>query len=162
VVVTVACLASSAGCTAARVDHGRYVSPKGYGVAVPAAGWTIVQQSEADLELRHDSPPANMLANGSCDDERPRASRDVLMRHLLMGLAHRKMIERGEAAIAGHEARHVVVEGRAPGAHDTLRVEAYVVTGERCVYDFLYAAPQASFEMARPDFQRFVESFRVE
>jgi hypothetical protein len=160
--MTAACLAVSAGCARARIENGRYFSPKGYGIAVPAEGWRIVKQSEADLELRHDSQAAAMLANGSCDSVSLRTSGDILARHVLMGLEHRKVIEKGEVAIGERTATHVVLEGRAPGAGGTVWVEAYVVKGDRCVYDFLYAAPAASFETSRRDFQRFVESFRAE
>jgi len=38
-------------------------------------------------------------------------------------------------------------------------VEAVVLKGRRCVYDFLYVAPTAAFETGRGDFKAFVGSF---
>ena len=38
-------------------------------------------------------------------------------------------------------------------------VEAIVVKGDHCVYDFLYVAPPEAFESGREDFHAFVESF---
>ena len=156
------CLSASSGCARARIENGRYLSTKGYRVAVPPDGWTVVSGSRADLELRHASPPAEMLVHGSCDGAARGRSTDVLARHLLMGMDHRRVIEKGEVAIGEGRAAHVVLEGRAPDAGELVRVEAYVMRGERCVYDFLYAAPAASFEISRRDFQRFVESFTTE
>jgi hypothetical protein len=37
-------------------------------------------------------------------------------------------------------------------------VEAFVVHGPRCVYDFLYVAPVDEFAATRDAFHRFVES----
>jgi hypothetical protein len=40
-------------------------------------------------------------------------------------------------------------------------VEAVVVRGPRCVYDFLYVAPASTFEAGRGEFRRVVESLAV-
>ena len=162
IILVAACVSAGAGCARARIENGRYLSPKGYRVAVPPDGWTVVSGGPADLELRHESPTAQMLVHGSCDGPGRGRSAHILARHLLMGIDHRRVIERGEVAIAGRVATHVVLEGRAPDEEEPVRVEAYVAKSERCIYDFLYAAPVASFETARRDFQRFVESFTTD
>ena len=59
--------------------------------------------------------------------------------------------------VGGWPAQRAVVHGRLDGA--AVGVEAVVVKGDRCVYDFLYVAPAASFETGRGDFRAFVESF---
>jgi hypothetical protein len=59
--------------------------------------------------------------------------------------------------MGGREAGHMVVRGSADGAEVT--VEAVVLKGRRCVYDFLYVAPTAAFETGRGDFKAFVGSF---
>jgi hypothetical protein len=43
-----------------------------------------------------------------------------------------------------------------------VRVETYVLKDARCVYDFAYVAPPASFEAWRAEFRRLVESFVTE
>jgi hypothetical protein len=43
-------------------------------------------------------------------------------------------------------------------AEERLRVELFVVKGERCVYDLMYAAPPVAFEQWRADFHRFAGS----
>jgi hypothetical protein len=50
-----------------------------------------------------------------------------------------------------------VVRGSLAGT--AVGVEAVVIKGQRCVYDFLYVAPAASFETGRGDFRAFVDSF---
>ena len=63
--------------------------------------------------------------------------------------------------IGGRAAGHVVLEGRESEQSERVRVEAYVLKDERCVYDFLYAAPVAAFEVSRPEFRRVVDSFTM-
>jgi hypothetical protein len=155
-------LSASVGCARARIEDGRYLSAKGYRVAVPPAGWTVVAGAPADLALRRESPRAQMLVNASCDGPERGRSSAILTRHLLMGLGRRSPVVKDEVAIGGRVAAHVVLEGQAPGERDAVRVEAYVIRGERCVYDFLYAAPAGSFEAWRGDFRRVVESFTAE
>ena len=162
VVVVAASLFATAGCAATRLEEGRYRSPKGYHVAVPPNGWTVMSQDDVDLVLRHEDPPARMLVNASCDETVRSRSGKILARHLLMGLKHRTVVERGEVALAGRPATHLLLEGEDGEEGPRVRVDAYVVKTDRCVYDFLYVAPAASFAAARRDFQRVLESFRME
>ena len=161
-VVVAASLLATTGCATARLEDDRYRSPKGYQVAVPPNGWTVVNEDDVDLVLRHEHPPARMLVNASCDETVRTLSGRVLARQLLMGLKHRTVVERGEVALAGRPAIHVLLEGEDGNEGTRVRVDAYVVKTDRCVYDFLYVAPAASFAEARGDFQRVLESFRVE
>jgi hypothetical protein len=157
-----ACLVATAGCATTSIAEGRYRSPKGYRVAVPARGWTLVNEDGVDLILRYDASPAEMLVNASCDGVHRSRSSEILARHLLMGLRHRTVLEKGEVAIDGRAAMHVVLEGEDADERAPVRVDAYVLKGDRCVYDFLYAAPAAAFDAGRDDFRRLLESFTME
>jgi hypothetical protein len=64
--------------------------------------------------------------------------------------------------VNGRQAMHRVLDGRLDGDETPTRIEVYVMKDDRCVYDFLYAAPPAAFESWRADFRRFVESFAME
>lgn len=161
-VVVAASLLATAGCAAARIEEGRYRSPKGYHVAVPPNGWTVMSQDDVDLVLHHEHPPARMLVNASCDETVRSRSEWILARHLLMGLRHRTVVESGKVALAGRPAMHLLLEGEDGDEGTRVRVDAYVVKTDGCVYDFLYVAPAASFAEARGDFQHMVESFRME
>jgi len=151
-----------AGCaTAPRIDNGVYHSARGYRITLPGPEWRVVEDSAADLELRHGGR-AGMLVTAVCGEQPSRASDSVLLRRLLFGLRDRHVIERGEVLVDGARGTRAVLEGTAEGRGERLRVEAYVLRHGACVYDFLYAAPPDAFEQWRAAFGRLVDSFATE
>lgn len=150
------------GCAVKRIEHGVYHSPKGYRVTTPSPQWDRVDDSPADLELRHRSASAGMAANAVCEERQTRLSSGVLARQLLVGVRDRSVIERGEVQVAGRPAVRAVFDGRLEDSKTKVRIETVVVKDERCIYDFMYAAPEATFAVTRSDFDRFVDSFRTE
>jgi hypothetical protein len=153
-----AVLALAAGCASTgRIEHGVFYSAKGYRVTLPRTGWTVQPGGGADLELRRADPPGGMLADATCGGRETQRNPGLLARHLTFGLAKRETLQNGTRAIAGRPAAHTVVRGSVDGA--PVAVEAVVIKGERCVYDFLYVAPAAHFETGRDDFRKLVESF---
>jgi hypothetical protein len=161
-VTAVAFFVALAGCAGRRIQDGVFRSEHGYRVRLPAAGWNVVDDGRADLELRREDGKAGMLANATCRVEATRRSYDLLERHLLLGLRDRATLEEGEADVAGRRGFHRVIEGRPRSADDRVRIESYVLKDGRCVYDLLYVAPPEAFESGRGDFQRFVQSFTME
>ena len=150
-------------CAGKRIEHGVFHAPSGYRVALPPDGaWRIVDDSRADLELRHRTAAAGMLVNGACDPGVARRGPEVLARHLLMGLRDRVELERGEVPVNGRVASHRLLEGRMRQSDERVRVESYTLRGERCVYDLLFVAEPQAFDAGRSDFRRFVESFSGE
>ena len=151
-----------AGCAAGpRIENGVYHSAKGYRLTMPGAEWSVAGESKADLELRHQDGMAAMLANADCDEPRSRSA-GLLLGHLLIGIRDRATIEQNEVSVDGQQALHRVLDARASADGAPTRIEAYVLKDQGCIYDFAYAAPPASFETWRPDFQRFVQSFARE
>jgi len=151
------------GCAGKRIERGVFHAPSGYRVTLPTDGaWRIVDDSRADLELRHRTVSAGMLVNGACDPALARRAPNVLERHLLMGLRERTELARDEAPVNGRMASHRLLEGRMRDSDERVRVESYVLRGERCVYDLLFVAEPATFDDERPEFRRFVESFTGE
>lgn len=150
------------GCAVKRLENGVYHSSKGYRVTIPSPQWGPVDDSPADLELRHRSASAGLAANAVCGERTIRHSSRVLARQLLVGVRDRSVIERGEVDVAGRPAVRAVVDGRVEGSEARVRIETVVVKDDRCVYDFMYVAPVATFAATRPDFHRFVDSFRTE
>ena len=147
-----------AGCSAAsHIENGVFYSSKGYQVSLPTQGWSVKPGGGAELELQRRDPAGGMLADAICDDKTAGRPLTVLARHLTFGLKDRVLEDSGPLTLAGRPAQRAVVRGNMDGA--PVGVEAVVVKGERCVYDFLYVAPAASFETGRGDFQAFVESF---
>jgi hypothetical protein len=148
-----------AACAGPHIENGVYRARNGYRVTLPRDGWVVERGSSADLELRHQSGLAAMLVNATCDvpavDRRP----DVLVRQLLLGLRDRVVVESGEVPVNGRLATHTVMEGRMQKSDERRRIESYVVKGDRCVWDLVYAAEPGAVEATRGDFQRLVESF---
>jgi len=150
--------AALTGCGAAnRIEAGTFYSAKGYSVKLPDGGWRVQADGAADLELKRQMPPGGMLADATCDPTTSSRPLSVLTRHLTFGLRDRVVEDGGELSLDGHPARRAIVHGTMDGA--PVGVEAVVIKGERCVYDFLYVAPEASFETGQGDFRAFVESF---
>ena len=146
-----------AGCSAAgHIENGVFYSSKGYHVSLPAHGWAVKPGGAAELDLQRRDPAGGMLADATCDDKTAGRPLTILTRHLTFGLKDRVLEDGGPLTLGGRPAERSVVRGSVDGT--PVGVEAIVVKGERCVYDFLYVAPAASFETGRGDFQVFVES----
>jgi hypothetical protein len=116
----------------------------------------------ADVALRQSSSNAGMLVNASCEDGPARRSLEALARQLLVGLHDRRVLENGEVTVNGRPAAHALLEARAGEGAAPMRIEMYVIKAGRCVYDFLYAAPPATFDAGRADFRGLVETLRTE
>ena len=152
----------ASGCALKRIENGVYHSSKGYRVAIPNAEWTLVDEGPADLTLRHRGWAAGMAVNAACEGAARLRPAGVLARQLQIGLRDRKVIERATIEVAGRPATRVLVEGRLEESAERVRIESLSMKDERCLYDFLYVAPPATFETVRTDFARFVDSFRTE
>jgi hypothetical protein len=160
-VAAVLALALGACATSGIVD-GVYHARSGYRVTVPGAAWEVAPDSRADLELRNRTAPAGMLANAVCDPAIARRGWDVLALQLLVEVRGRTTVTADEASVNGRTASHRVLEGRMREGNERVRVESYMLKGERCVYDLLYVASLEVFDTWRGDFQRFVASFTGE
>jgi hypothetical protein len=145
-----------AGCSTGRIENGVYYSPKGYHVSLPPAGWSVKRSGAADLELQRATPPGGLLVDATCEGKEVRRPLDVLTRHLTFGLKERVVEESGPLIVGGRPAQRAVLRGSLDGT--PVEVEAIVVKGDQCVYDFLYVAPPEAFESGREDFRAFVES----
>jgi hypothetical protein len=150
------------GCAVKRIENGVYHSSKGYRVAIPTSAWTLVDDGPADLVLRHRASAAGMAVNAVCEGAAPRRAPGVLARQLQIGLRDRRTIERTTVEVGGRPASRVVVEGRLEDSPASVRIESLSMTNERCLYDFLYVAPPATFDATRGDFAQFVGSFQAE
>jgi hypothetical protein len=152
-----------AGCASRRVESGdTFSSNKGYSVRLPAGPWEVESDGAADVALRRPSAHAGMLVNAACEGGTARRSLEILARQLLVGVRGRRVLENGEVTVNGRRAAHTLLEARVEDGAAPVRVEMYVIKDERCVYDFLYVAPPATFETWRGDFRGLVETLRTE
>ena len=149
-------------CATPRIVDGVYHARSGYRVTVPGPAWDIAPESRADLELRHRTAPAGMLAYAVCDPAIARRAWDVLALQLLVEMRERTTVTADEEPVNGRTASHRVLEGRMREGNERVRIESYTLKAERCVYDLLYVASPEVFDTWRGDFQRFVASFAGE
>jgi hypothetical protein len=150
-------LALSACATTGRIENGVFHSSKGYQVSLPREGWRVETGGRADLELKRQSPAGGMMADATCEGREVERTPELLARHLTFGLGRRETLESVESEVGGKKAVRTVLRGTVDGA--VVEVEAVVLKGERCVYDFVYVAPAEAFEAGRGDFRALVESF---
>lgn len=120
-------------------------------------GWEVAADGPADLLLRHPASRAGILVNATCEGKPPSRSLAVLSRHLTFGIQSKEVLEREEVTVAGHRAMRLLLDGRADGA--PIQVEAFVVKGEGCVFDLIYAAPPEEFAAGAEEFRAVVGSF---
>lgn len=155
--VLVLAVALSGCASTGRIENGVFYSPKGYQVRLPGEGWRVETGGQADLELKRQAPPGGMMADATCDGREAGRTPELLARHLTFGLGRRDTLESIRSEVGGKPAVRTVVRGTVDGAE--VEVEAVVLKGERCVYDFVYVAPAEAFEAGRGDFQALVGSF---
>jgi hypothetical protein len=160
VVAVVALTTASCATVAGRVENGVFHSAKGYRVTLPVDGWRVEASLRADLTLQNEAGPGGMVVDATCGGRETSRPLDVLARHLTFGLTRRDVVESSTSTVAGHQAMHSVIRGRADGRD--LTVEAVVVRVEPCVHDFLYVAPTGAFDSGRPAFRAVVESLALE
>jgi hypothetical protein len=141
------------------LEGGVFVSSKGYRVRVPADGWRREARDQADLTLTRTGAPGGMVVDATCGGAEMTRALPIVLRHLTFGLERRETVATSEEPVAGLPAAHTVLRGTT--GRQEVGVEAVVVRGPRCLYDFLYVAPAAEFEIGRPDFKRLVDSLGV-
>ena len=151
-------LLGGSACAGSRIQGGVFYSAKGYRVALPVAReWEVAADGRADLELRRSASRAGILVNATCEGKSPTRPLAVLARHLTFGLQGKEVLEQSELTVAGHPALRLLFRGRLDGA--PVEVQAYVVKGERCVYDLIYVAPPSEFAGGHAAFEAFLSSF---
>jgi len=150
-------LMGGSACAGGRIDRGVFYSDKGYRVNVPTGGWEVVTAGPADLVLRQPEWGAGMFLHATCEGAAPRRSLPVLARHLTFGLRDKELLEQSEVTVTGRPALRSLLQGRLDGT--PVRMEAYVLKDDACVYDLVYVAPPAEFSRGTPDFRTVLSSF---
>ena len=150
------------GCAGRQAFDAAYQSSKGYRLTLPGPDWQSVSDGRADVELRHREALAGILVHASCEARLADQPVDALRRAILAGFSGRDVHVQETTTVAGREAAHVVADGWATRPEARVRLELFVVKGDRCVYDLAYVAPPDDFARWQPEFQRLVGSFAPE
>lgn len=149
-------LGGAGACGGSRIEAGVFYAAKGYRITLPASGWEVAVDGRADLELRRPVSRLGIVVNATCEGKALTRSLAVLARHLTFGIQDKEVLTQSHVVVAGHPAVRLVLRGRLDDV--PVQVEAYVVKGERCVYDLAYVAPPAEFTAGAVEFRAFVGS----
>jgi hypothetical protein len=125
----------------------------------PPPGWKRIEMPEATLAFRDDAHDASVLVNARCLSADDRTPLVALTNHLLIGATEREYLGQTTEPFDGREALHTTVRAKWDGV--PLFFDAFVLSKDGCVYDFVYlGAPPASSSGA-PVFEGFVRRFRT-
>ncbi len=146
-----------AGCATGRMLGGVFHAPaERYRVRPPGDPWVAASLEPERLVFRAADLPAAMALLEDCT--RPQAGELTwVARHLFFGLKDRRTLQREAARVGGQPAVRSRIAGRLDG--EPVALEAVTLRHAGCVYDLVYTAPPASFEVGRPAFEAFVASF---
>lgn len=145
------------GCAAGRIVDGIYRDPQsGFQVRLPPPAWIHTFLDGAALSFRDPALQAGMALAVDCPGQET-GELPWMARHVFFGLREMRIEIREPVHL--HDA--VGVRTRLQARLDDVPVEVEGVTLRRagCLYDFIYAAPPATFPRGRPDFEAFVESW---
>jgi hypothetical protein len=113
-----------------------------------------------DLAWHSSSLEALVQVNATCDPDSD-VPLNALTNHLLIGFTERVIHDQRILPMDRREALRTYATARLDGVERELVF--YVLKKDDCVYDFaLVAAPGASFEQARAEFDAFVQAFTTE
>ena len=150
-------LSLAAGCATGRVVGDAYRDlDRGFQVRLPPPSWR--PRSLDGAALAYESAELRAAVALLVECERPEAG-DLpwVARHLFFGLEAKRIQE--HEAVRLHET--IGVRTRLTARLDDAPVEVEGVTFRRagCLYDFIFAAPPATFPRGHPVFEAFVESW---
>jgi len=148
-----------AACTSGKVIDGFYVD-QAQGLKVPFLrdGWRRIELDGVLLAFHDEARQGLIALFQSCEGE-GRLPLRILARRLFFGLKEKQVLEQGFVSVDGSEAIHTLLQAEFEG--DEVKVSSYVVKKGGCVYDLVYLAPSSTFSMGLPDFERFVQGWRV-
>lgn len=153
-------LVGACGAGGASYDGNVYKKgPIAFELPDPPAGWKRIEVSDATLAFRDDAHDASVLLNARCLSVDDRTPLVALTNHLLIGSTEREYVEQTTEPFDGREALHTTVRAKWDGV--LLFFDAFVLSKDGCVYDFVYlGAPSASASGA-PLFESFVRRFHT-
>lgn len=144
-------------CAAGSVREGMYRDGQDrFSVRLPSARWQPVSLDGATLAFRAADLDAGMGLRAECGSPEP-GPLPWVARHLFFGLTDKRFGTSEQAARADADFVRTRLHARLDGR--PVEVEAVTMRSQSCLYDFLYVAPPDRFEVGRPDFDAFVQSW---
>jgi hypothetical protein len=124
------------------------------------SGWTRLEATPpARLAFRDDTHGATIVMSARCGSDGDDVPLLALTNHLFLTFTDREVVQQSIETLDRREALHTVLYAKLDGVPKAFDV--YVMKKDGCVYDFVQIGHPASFEAARPGFERFVAGFRT-
>lgn len=124
---------------------------------VPAT-WRSIDVAGASLAFRDDPHGGSVLVNARCAKADADTPLPALTNHLLMGSTERQILSQETEPFDRREVLHTKVRAKWDGVPTSLDI--FVLKKDGCTYDFVFTAPEASFDEGTAAFEGFVRSFR--
>lgn len=128
---------------------------EGYRVKAPAQ-WEKTDRADSDVAYRLQS--ANVVTVSSTCERHDGAPLDVLTRNLLIGTRDIKFRKKERIKVDGVEGLHSSATAQLDG--NPFWFEIFVVTKNRCIFDFTLVSPKKISSKDLGEFITFIKSFR--
>ncbi len=132
-------------------------SHKKYTFAMPEKGWEQIKTDKEDIALWHKQHHA-MIALISSNVENKGVPLETLNNRLFIGIKEKERILNENSMVDNQSAIHTILLGEIDNCK--LKITSYVVKAGDSVYDLLYWAPPDSFDYAKGDFDKMINSFK--
>ncbi len=121
------------------------------------ASWQRIDADGASLAFRDVAGDATVMLSGRCgrgEDDVPLAS---LTQHLFLQFTDRDQALQEVVPFDGREAMHTVTSAKLDGV--AKKFDVWVMKKDGCVYDMIFIAEPAHFDVGVADFRKFVGGF---
>lgn len=132
--------------------------PIAFTIGPAPATWRSIDVTGASLAYRDDAHGGSVLVNARCSKTDAATPLVALTNHLLMGSTERQILSQEVEPFDQREALRTKVRAKWDGVPTALDI--FVLKKDGCTYDFVFTAPEASFEAGVAAFEGFVRTFR--
>lgn len=125
----------------------------------PPSEWVPLKGEDGTLLFKRSSPEMGITVYTTCDRYQS-APLPPLAREMFIGFENRKILDKGEAKVAGGDAYYIIMDCTLDGV--PVKVKVYVFKAKNCIYDLAYFAPPSNFDSGLGTFEKFVSEFKVQ
>ncbi|MDR4506688.1 MAG: hypothetical protein MRJ65_00385 [Candidatus Brocadiaceae bacterium] len=149
----------SANCANTIITKENYFLPphQKYLVHIPNKGWEQIQIDKEDVSLRHKQSHATITILSSVI-EHEKLTLEVLNTQLFLGIKDKKVLLKLPAVVNNRTAMHTMLTGKIDTY--TIKIDSYIVTEGKTVYDLVYWAPEEVFDSTHSTFEEIIQTFQ--
>ncbi|MGQ0794304.1 MAG: hypothetical protein ACT4NX_09535 [Deltaproteobacteria bacterium] len=149
---------STPGRLKGRVYTNKFTS---YEIGGLSKSWKQIDIEGGDIAYLNPGIPATITVNSTCNKQGKKVnySLKALSENLIIGIAERNVVSRGEITISGEPAMESVYSGKLDSSD--VKIAVAVMKSLSCIYDMSYASAPAGFDGGVGEFREFVAKFRL-